>query len=476
MGLLAALVIMVIAILFIQNEKSNSDIFLAKTKDKVITLKWKLRVPNATLFISDSTGNKYTENVKGTGKYAFTKGTHGEMYTFNLEYTNNKKKKIHQEVKRLFLDFEKLPNLMTLYINTQDGKDPTCEEAPKTKGMKGSTIINNDYKKAVMNDNISVRIKVRGNTSGLQRKKPYKLLFKEKIDLLELGEEYADREWYLISQAHLKTYFGLQMGKIVGMEWEPRMRFVNLMLNGDWKGLYILCEAINRHPKRIPLKKKGFLIESDAYFWNKKGIFFESPLIDNTLKFTFKYPKITSKFDPRALAIQKQIKKLDNAIKTKSPELSNLIDFNTFIAWEIAHEIMGTWDSCGGNKYFYKYNMNPENKLKMGPLWDFDSIFKMKDNEHSAFWNPKVTYFPLLMKNNAFKNRYKQKYLEIAPSIEEKMKSVMEKLKTISGLEESKKLDAKVWGGYVSLDSEINELMGHLHERIKWLNEEIGKL
>ena len=120
--------------------------------------------------------------------------------------------------------------------------------------------------------------------------------------------------------------------------------------------------------------------------------------------------------------------------------------------------------------------MNPENKLKMGPLWDFDSIFKMKDNEHSAFWNPKVTYFPFLMKNNAFKNRYKQKYLEVAPSIEEKMKSVMEKLKTIPGLEESKKLDAKIWSGYVSLDSEINELMGHLHERIKWLNEEIGKL
>ena len=319
LGLLAALIIMVIAILLTQND-TDSDIFSAKTEDKVISLEWKLRASDATLSISDNAGNKYTEKVKGTDKYAFTKGTHGEMYTFSLEYTNNKnKKKTHQEVKRLFLDFEKLPNLMTLYINTKDGKDPPCQKAKKPEGMKGATIINNDYKKAVMNDNISVRIRVRGNSTGLQKKKPYKLFFKEKIDLLNLGEEYADREWYLISQAHLKTYFGLQMGKIVGMEWEPRMRFVNLMLNGDWKGLYILCEAINRHPKRIRLKKKGFLIESDAYFWNQKGNFFESPLFVNVVKFTFKYPKITSKFDPRALAIQKQIQKIDNAVKTRSP-------------------------------------------------------------------------------------------------------------------------------------------------------------
>ena len=474
--LLAALVIMVIAILFILNTESDSNIFSAKTGDKVITLKWKLRVPNATLFISDNAGNKYTENVKGTGKYSFTEGTHGKMYTFNLEYTNNKKETTHQEKRRIFLDFKKLPNLMTLYINTQDGKDPTCEEAPKTKGLKGSTIINNDYKKAVMNDNISVRIRVRGNTTGLQKKKPYKLFFQEKIDLLDLGEEYADREWYLISQAHLKTYFGLQMGKIVGMEWEPRMRFVNLMLNGDWKGLYVLCESINRHPKRLPLKKKGFLIESDAYFWNKKGVFFGSPLFDDTIKFTFKYPKITSKFDPRALAIQKQSKIIDDAVKTRSSELANLIDFDTFAAWGIAHDIMGTGDGSGSNRYFYKYNMNPENKLKMGPLWDFDSIFRIGDNKHAAPYYSKASYYPYLMKNSSFKKYYKKKYLKVAPSIEEKMKSVMEKLKTIPGLEESKKLDAKVWGGYVSLDSEINELMGHFHERIKWLNEEIGKL
>ena len=120
-----------------------------------------------------------------------------------------------------------------------------------------------------------------------------------------------------------------------------------------------------------------------------------------------------------------------------------MIDFDTFVAWGISHDVMGAWDGSGSNKYFYKYNMNPKNKLKMGPVWDFDSIFGMKDNEHAAPWFQKSSYLPYLMKNTSFKKYYKQKYLKIAPSIESKMASALAKLKTIPGLEESRKLDAK---------------------------------
>lgn len=419
---------------------------------------------------------KYQRNIWKNGYYRFKDGKHGELYFFELSYFY-RGKKVTQKLRRMFLDFEKLPNLMTVKIDTEDGKDPNCERANKPQGVMGSTIIKTNYQRATFNG-IPLKIRVRGNTSALgSPKKPYKIRLNKKIDILELGEDYADREWYLLNGGwDLKTYFGLHLSRILGMEWEPRMRFVNLMLNGDWKGVYILCEAITPSLKRVNISKKGYIIESDAYFWNSKGNYFKSSLFHKNVGFTFKYPKITSKFDPKVLAVQKQIYELEYNIKRNSDKMYEFIDIDTFSSWLLAHEIMGSLDAGGSNKYFYKYNADKKNKLKMGPTWDFDSLFMMGDSEHSTFYSANFTYFPYLLKNKTFREAYKKKYFGIAPSIEEKMRVILEEARNISGLEESRQLDAKIWRNYKSMDTEIEELMGHLHERIKWLNEENAKL
>ena len=454
----------------------DSDIpFTARTEDGVIVLEWNVPAEEATLVITDRS-DKYVperrEVLQGSGTYRFTDGIHGRVYRFRLEYTvaeNTETKKIS----RKFLNFAELPSMPILYIDTEDGKDPRADRVKK-HGMKlfGITITNNEYKQGMLNEETPVKIKIRGNASAYGEKKSYKLVLSEKKDMLGLGEEYADKTWVLLGRSYLKTYFGFELGKLVGMEWEPRMRFGNVMLNGDWKGLYILCESIKKHPKRVAIDEDGFLIESDAY-WYKEAPVFASPLLAEKVKFSFKYPKPDSDSDDRFIAIKNRIEEIDDAFQNHRENIDDFIDYETFAAWALGHEIMGTTDGLGSNMFFYQQSIGQKTKLKMGPLWDFDSILPGRKESPSAFWNINGTYLSILQEVPDFKDFYKKKYMETLPFVEPAMRSAMEKLKEIPGLEASINLEKMMVGDNESIDDQIEKLMIRLHSRIEWMNEKI---
>lgn len=74
----------------------------------------------------------------------------------------------------------------------------------------------------------------------------------------------------------------------------------------------------------------------------------------------------------------------------------------TFAKWLLAHDILGTWDSCG--VYLTKKN-STDSLLKMGLLWDFDSTYTYKEDFagiHNSYY-----FYDLLNKsdNNARWNK-----------------------------------------------------------------------
>ena len=481
---LIALAGIVIAIVSWHGTVANKDIdyyFTGRTEDGAILVKWQIPAKDATLKIIHMDSGEIPERIEkiekvnGVGTYVFTGGIHGDSYIFKLQYVNYDGDEADKTFNQVFLYFDKLPALTTFFIETEDGADPSYKHI-RQDGMFGLTITDKNYKRAVLNDNIPVKIRVRGNSSTYGRKKSYKLVFDEQTDLLNMGEEYADQEWLLLGKLPLETYLGLQLGMHVGMEWEPRVRFVNLMLNGQWRGMYVLCESIKKHPKRVALDQDGFLIESDGYFWNENGIYFGSDMLSDIVKFTFKYPEITSTSDARFIEIENWVRQIDDYINQHSHDIGDLIDFDTFTAWILAHELMGTSDGFGSNMFFYRKNMAPASKLKMGPLWDFDSMFDNDDDKHSAFWSYDSTYFPLLINNPIFMNHYKNKYLAVVSSVEKNLRDDLEKLANIPGFEESYNIERGNLRNPDFLKDTIDGLMMRLHNRITWLNSEMEKL
>ena len=117
-------------------------------------------------------------------------------------------------------------------------------------------------------------IKIRGNTSAYDEKKPYKIKLQKKADLLLRGEDniYKDKNWLLIKDETLNAKMGFKLNELLGFEWTPQYRYVNLVINGNYKGVYMLVEAITRNNKcRLCVDDDGYIFEYDAYWWNERN-------------------------------------------------------------------------------------------------------------------------------------------------------------------------------------------------------------
>ncbi len=316
-------------------------------------------------------------------------------------------------------------------VTTEDSVSPTFEVS--TSPYYGTTqngLTNNEYVQGRMlirikdsvvydsGDSIgSMKIKIRGNTSAIgPTQKPYKIKLNKKADLMSCidgNDAGKDKEWLLLC-ANMKTPFGFKVSELVGLEWVPDYRFVNVVLNGDYRGFYLLVENVKRSENRCNISKEGFIIENDAYWWNEDA-YFHTNMVGQYMGYTFKYPEIESNEDTFLLKVKEYMNDVEELIKNKSEDLSDYIDLASFAKWELAHDILGSLDFWGSNMFMYKDAID-DGKLKMGPLWDFDSSY-MNIDKWANIHTGDIFYFPWLNLRLDFLKIYKSEYENVRSQI-----------------------------------------------------------
>lgn len=334
----------------------------------------------------------------------------------------------------LFYDPElKTVSFPRVEIVTQDHVWPTCDYIyPPSDSLWGAGITNNKYEQCIVSlydknndciytssagkDYSSAKIKIRGNTSAHGEKKPYKIKLNSKADLLagllpnRNDKSYAHKEWLLLKDGD-KAYqvLGSTVSKQVGMDYTPAFSYVECYVNGDYRGMYVLCESVSKgngegdEQARIAVSNSGFIVEMDAYWWNE-DLYFTTPICENTApKWTFKYPDPDDidETSEEYLYIKDYITRFDNAILNGDPSFTDYVDLRSIAKWTLAHDILGTVDSGGSNIFFTKYDDTDGSVLKMGPLWDFDSICG-KVEHHASVKGSNHYYYRLLLNNEDF--------------------------------------------------------------------------
>ena len=325
-------------------------------------------------------------------------------------------------------DFKQLleVGLPLVEIITVDGEEPTCDYVSPPDGMEGQTIDNatkvpgrlrkwsggecvydsEDY----IADSCGMRIKIRGNTSAYEPKKSFKVKLEKKADLLLRDNDsiYQDREWLLMKEDYnieggelLYLMIGLKVAQLCGMPWEPEAEFVNLLVNGDYRGVYMLTESVKRggHHRIQTDKATGYIIEMNPYWW-KEDIYLVTDL--HRKRYTFKYPQSDEVSAEQMTSVKKNMDDVEKAIWNGS--FDTLFDVNNLSSWLMAHDILGTWDSAGSNIYLTKYDDTDSSKMKMGPLWDFGSIMRMSGQWATIHTNESF-YFRYLFEMAADANR-----------------------------------------------------------------------
>lgn len=126
-------------------------------------------------------------------------------------------------------------------------------------------------------------IRGRGQSSWEQPKKPYNIKFESKTPILGMPKS---KHWILLANAfydrtQLHNATAFEMARMTDYPWVPDGRFVELILNGEHKGLYYICEKIREEKGKIELGEGDCLLES--YIVLKDG-YKESSMPDNYIK------------------------------------------------------------------------------------------------------------------------------------------------------------------------------------------------
>lgn len=464
--------------------------------DDSIIIKWNAPGWNicdyVTIQVADESGIIYERNLWPViEKLSYKNGEHGKAYTVSVaaHYRDGSfGEKI--EKRALFLDYDRLPRIPLMVIQTYSGDDPDYNEAKRPDdSLWGATITDNEYLAGEMamsggglkSVSGSVKIRVRGNTSSVdQEKKSYKIKLQDPCDLLDRKKGCSCKEWVLLNNGrNLNTYIGNYIGTLCGMEWQPQMAFVNVILNGDWKGCYCLTEAVCLESSYGLVGDTGYIFENDTYWWNSDGDYFKTDNQIYELGYTFKYPEIRDKGEGAVLALQRYMQEFEDRILGGDLSYQDYIDEKSYSNWILARDILGNFDGGGSNMYFYKYDFDENNatssKVKMGPLWDFDGIF-MTEGQWSDSRSGRLSYFPQLFGQDTFLNAYTESWKNIFPDLCDNVKIFLEDFEEDYGedMDASWRLDSSRWNVSIApFYKQKENALDWFFDRTVWMNNSL---
>lgn len=250
-------------------------------------------------------------------------------------------------------------------ISTDDG----APVASKTEYTRGTMEITNIPEFGGRFDG-SIGIRGRGNATWSYEKKPYRIKLDKKASLMGFP---AHKDWVLLAEycdkSLLRNTYLWELSKIAGIDRTCRARHVELTLNGDYLGTYLLCENVGEGEGRVPVAADGFIIERDNY-WNTEPLWFGTTYGN----YTFKYPDARDgdivKDDADYNYILNFMRQFETALSASTfadPKTGyrNYIDAESFARWYLVQELLGNIDT---NSYYVLETRGA--KLKMYPVWD----------------------------------------------------------------------------------------------------------
>jgi len=252
-----------------------------------------------------------------------------------------------------------------------------------------------------------ISIEYRGSTSqSMFPKKPYALETQKangdnnNVSILGLPKE---NDWILYSPYTDKTLMRNTLTFDIGrkMGWyTSRTRYCELVVNGDYQGVYVFMEKLKRDKNRIDIAKLdtddllgdsltgGYIIKIDKF--TGTGSFSDSwssnysTIGGNTLRIQYHYPESDIMLSQQKDYIISYIDSFENALISPyfadtTIGYSKYIDVNSFIDFYIVNELAKDIDAYRLSSYMYKNKDSKGGKLTMGPLWDFNLAFGNAD-------------------------------------------------------------------------------------------------
>jgi hypothetical protein len=265
--------------------------------------------------------------------------------------------------------------LPVLYVETQDHRPIVSKDEYVKMELR---IVSDNPEYCIEKSGFEDGIRGRGNTTWGYPKKPYRIKFDKKTSLFGLT---SAKSWVALANYKdatlLTNTVAFELGQRFALPYTNHYVHVELVLNGTYQGSYVLTEQVQVGAGRVAIDEDtGYLVELDVYYD-------EEPKFKTThvqLPVMIKSPEDLS--DPSGYDFVKDsLRDLDAALSDvdfPNNNYADLIDMDNWVDFIMINEIVRN-EELGHPKSTYMYK-NGGDKIKMGPLWDFDWAFGLGEN------------------------------------------------------------------------------------------------
>lgn len=325
-------------------------------------------------------------------------------------------------------------------------------------------------------------LKGRGNSSWFRDKKPYSLTLAGEADLLGMGQA---KNWILLANAmdpsHLRNKVVYDMAAKAGMAYAPECQWVDLYLNGEYAGVYLLIERNEIHPQRLDLQETGSFLVSRESAWRLVSQNYPRVLLDSGAALRVHDSGLTE------TDLYEIWQPVDNAILADDgidpitgKSWQELIDLDSWAMDYLTGEIFGNLDAGSISEYYYRDSSDPSGKIYAGPVWDYDLSMGSKNFEQTGFvqaffadkahtWSLEdSTWFYGLNRKPEFQNRVKELYKEVyRPLMQELLDTGLEEYADF--ISQAAEMNQLRWG-VTSAREETEHIHWYLTERLAFLD------
>ena len=240
-----------------------------------------------------------------------------------------------------------------------------------------------------------IGIELRGSSSQALDKKPYGFTTlledddsNNNVSLLGMPSE---NDWVLNSLAYdpsmIRDYLSYTLASNMG-NYAPRVAYIEVVVNGDYKGVYFLTEKVKRDSDRVNLKKiaddensfpeltGGYIVKADKTTGGDEIAWTMPNYGGWDTNFLHHYPKtedITNEQDNYIENVFYDLAAQTNPANTSIVDgYPSMIDIPSFVDYILMAEFASNPDSYQFSTYFHK---DRSGKLRAGPIWDYNLSF-----------------------------------------------------------------------------------------------------
>ncbi len=378
---------------------------------------------------------------------------------------------------------------------------------------------------------LPLEIKARGNfTRKGYSKKPYKLKLGKKQNLLNMNANGStSKHWAILAHAddefgYMRNFVGFRLGEMIGLPWTPRQQPIEVVINGDYRGIYFLTESIRIGDGRLPITELddnvsdpalisgGYLVELDNYIDDCTFALADAsnsnqyPIEGTNNKYsdlmvTADTPELLSDLQLRFL--KDQFTKMNDLVNSNDDsELWSYMDLDDAARYYVVEELISHYEAYHGSTYLFRDHGEGQ-KWHFSPLWDcghaFDgstSGFFADDAQYGNNWIGNYGNSKGLRSKEKFMNKVKDTFQwfvnkEVDGSASPYERLLVEIDDYVAHIKAAALQDAKRWKGVAKpvqvgndvprdvidnsdIEDDKTKVKNHLDEKINWLKGQWG--